>query len=493
MSDHDDEKKKQPMEAFLAELLAAGQHACTNVIRGCRARLDASYTKKRCPACLENDRIKDNARRAKKQEEANEMAATTSDRAVCIGCGEAKPKDAFIGERSTQPTKRCRECRNKGKEIDARRDRDRRNELARIAERKEERVAKKREWKEANPEKVEQAMKVHRAQARSVDPEGFRRRQAENQRQWRQTHPNQVADFNDRRANTVDGHYGATLNAARQKGVACTLTRDAFGDLVTTPCFYCGQLDARGFNGVNRNDCTGDYSEENCMSCCNRCMTAKGCLDGHHFIRRARHLANHDDGMPGGDDAAFGDRRGSSYQESLESAARRDIEFIMPRPAYQGLTDGACYLCGKTNSSTHRNGLDRIDSNIGYRPNNCRPCCAECNLMKSNASLESFREQMKRIRAHREGIPLPSPTGHGASVISKNGRKPNSTQLQRARQERLSATEQRDREYLASVGKATRSVSSSAAGTVNAQSVPSLAAEQDEESSSSEDDDDAKL
>jgi hypothetical protein len=43
------------------------------------------------------------------------------------------------------------------------------------------------------------------------------------------------------------------------------------------------------------------------------------------------------------------------------------------------------------------NGIDRINSNLGYSIDNCVPCCSQCNWSKSNLSLSDFNEWIGRL------------------------------------------------------------------------------------------------
>lgn len=43
------------------------------------------------------------------------------------------------------------------------------------------------------------------------------------------------------------------------------------------------------------------------------------------------------------------------------------------------------------------NGMDRIDSLLGYEKSNVAPCCHRCNKAKSNYDLESFKQWIKQI------------------------------------------------------------------------------------------------
>lgn len=82
-----------------------------------------------------------------------------------------------------------------------------------------------------------------------------------------------------------------------------------------------------------------------------------------------------------------------------------------------------CYYCGKTDvgniarMSVHGkknfseqemqeydlllNGIDRIDSSIGYTRENSRPCCYRCNVAKSDMKESDFYEMILAIVQHR--------------------------------------------------------------------------------------------
>ena len=44
-----------------------------------------------------------------------------------------------------------------------------------------------------------------------------------------------------------------------------------------------------------------------------------------------------------------------------------------------------------------RNGVDRIDSSLGYTIDNCVACCDKCNYAKHDLSTEDFKEWIIKI------------------------------------------------------------------------------------------------
>ena len=59
-----------------------------------------------------------------------------------------------------------------------------------------------------------------------------------------------------------------------------------------------------------------------------------------------------------------------------------------------GLKKGAEYVY---------NGIDQVDSSLGYEHDNCVPCCKICNLAKRNMPREEFIEWINRGHAHLSG------------------------------------------------------------------------------------------
>lgn len=57
-----------------------------------------------------------------------------------------------------------------------------------------------------------------------------------------------------------------------------------------------------------------------------------------------------------------------------------------------------CFYCGKkSNWPDKRNGIDRVNNNIGYIESNTVPACIECNIAKSNSSVDEFKNWIIRL------------------------------------------------------------------------------------------------
>jgi hypothetical protein len=73
------------------------------------------------------------------------------------------------------------------------------------------------------------------------------------------------------------------------------------------------------------------------------------------------------------------------------------------------LVKGHCHYCGtapsprvvsKSRRYEDLNGIDRVDSSLGYTIANCVSCCSMCNKMKMDIGQAEFIIQVLRIAAH---------------------------------------------------------------------------------------------
>ncbi len=90
-------------------------------------------------------------------------------------------------------------------------------------------------------------------------------------------------------------------------------------------------------------------------------------------------------------------------------ASIRHLPFTITKVEFKLITLSPCFYCGEHPkykihdnkkgdlSSYTYNGLDRRDNNKGYTTENVVPCCAICNLAKSNLSYEKFIEWIGKI------------------------------------------------------------------------------------------------
>ena len=112
-----------------------------------------------------------------------------------------------------------------------------------------------------------------------------------------------------------------------------------------------------------------------------------------------------------------------SYKKRALAAG---LEFTITREQFRDLTQKACHYCGapptgKSQKSSARvrdikrgaiktgtqisqyiyNGLDRIDSALGYTVENVVPCCGVCNHAKHTMSYADFTAWLDRVADFR--------------------------------------------------------------------------------------------
>lgn len=92
-------------------------------------------------------------------------------------------------------------------------------------------------------------------------------------------------------------------------------------------------------------------------------------------------------------------KTGFTQKERLRIAAiksgakRRNIPYNLSDEEVVSIISQPCAYC----KEEYANGIDRIDSMKGYEEENVVPCCAICNRMKNNYSLDFFKAHIKKI------------------------------------------------------------------------------------------------
>lgn len=106
-----------------------------------------------------------------------------------------------------------------------------------------------------------------------------------------------------------------------------------------------------------------------------------------------------------------------TFNGYVRSAAKRGHNWGLTREQFFSLTQTVCFYCGCLPSNKYGecselrlngvfvgNGIDRVDSSLGYSISNCVSCCKTCNYMKRSLSFEEFKAHILRIAAHVEAL-----------------------------------------------------------------------------------------
>lgn len=282
--------KKHQLQVFVDEVVSEGKKTCAAYIRGCRVKLELTYAFAKCETCRTKEREKDHNRRREAKEEA--LLAMTANERLCNTCCSAQPANQFIGVLGVE-TVTCQSCRDAGKVQEAKRDKEHRNALAREADKKEERIAVKKQWKENNYEKVaEYGLTSRQNKIEKNGVEEYLKTNAEHAKKWREDNPEKVEQNNKAKINNIKLQYGVYQRSAGLKQLPFEMTQDEFERVVKNPCKYCGIIQDKGFNGIDRLDSSVGYTMENIVSCCSMCNYMKNTVSATVFVRRAEHILN---------------------------------------------------------------------------------------------------------------------------------------------------------------------------------------------------------
>lgn len=91
----------------------------------------------------------------------------------------------------------------------------------------------------------------------------------------------------------------------------------------------------------------------------------------------------------------------------------RNLTFELTYEEFSKVIVEPCYYCGSELSNLKitknckegfkYNGIDRIDSSVGYREDNVVACCSMCNTAKSNLSQQEFLQWVNKIYNFQNG------------------------------------------------------------------------------------------
>lgn len=88
-------------------------------------------------------------------------------------------------------------------------------------------------------------------------------------------------------------------------------------------------------------------------------------------------------------------------------ARLKKIEFSLSFDTFCKMISLECFYCGEFEHNRYKdpynseilryNGIDRLNSNIGYIDNNTVTCCGQCNYMKLDYSKDEFLNKVAKI------------------------------------------------------------------------------------------------
>lgn len=298
-------------------------------------------------------------------------------------CKKLYPNEYFI-DKYGKITKKCLTCR----------------EIGRIKDNREQRKQSKAIWKENNHDKTALYWMNYRGRQRSTPEkeQEYLDRCARVAREWREKNPDKMVEANEKKRKNVKIYYNIYKKCASDKNLDFELTEEEYYELVQKECYYCNEIQEKGFNGLDRVNCRKGYIKDNCVPCCEICNFIKGSLEEHIFIRRVEHILSHQ-GLYEGKlyPECFANHYSARYDIYEKRANKKILDFKITREEFKNICLQDCYICGKKTDDNHVNGIDRIDNNKGYEKDNVKACCGECNFMKNKFDLNVFYDKLKKI------------------------------------------------------------------------------------------------
>ena len=113
----------------------------------------------------------------------------------------------------------------------------------------------------------------------------------------------------------------------------------------------------------------------------------------------------------------------NNYYEIKRSAEKRNIDFNLDKNYVEKLVISECFYCGSKSEKEFLNGIDRLNSTIGYTEDNCISCCNTCNIIKGSLDPTTFINRCEHICTYRglieDGILYPELfCDHNSSTFS---------------------------------------------------------------------------
>ncbi len=192
----------------------------------------------------------------------------------------------------------------------------------------------------------------------------------------------------------------AVINAKTQIGKAKQVKEDLTGRILGKLTVLKRDVDKigliRGSYWICECEC-GNIRSISRQSLINHGTKSCGCLIRETAAKRA---------MPDG-----GADKNHWLNKYKRRARENGVEFTLTDEEFFEICSLNCFYCNakpthKSNGHKHvirqeklylANGIDRVNSKIGYVPGNCVPCCKICNFMKTDKTMEMFINKVLEI------------------------------------------------------------------------------------------------
>lgn len=216
--------------------------------------------------------------------------------------------------------------------------------------------------------------------------------------------------------------YSQYRAQAQIRQLSFELTEVQFRLVTGSNCRYCGRGPSRikrspgspGFytyNGVDRLDNSGGYTESNSVAACWECNSAKHDMSEQEFLKWAS-AVNSQQTKPQQlivtENGAFRNPIKVLLRRYQSAAKSKGIAWNLTDEEFGQLIVQPCRYCTRPphktvtayKSNALYTGIDRIENTGGYSPGNVAPCCWTCNNAKGSGSVEDLYLIAERVVTH---------------------------------------------------------------------------------------------
>jgi len=377
--------------------------ACNGYLRGCREILDYNYGFTRCEKCREKERLKDSSRIQTRINTRQEYNKTVTKDKICTCCNKTLPLKEFRKEYSDDLYKQCAECRRKNQIRDAE---EERKEKKKLYEHTDIRKQWKAKWKSENKDLVRKYyLEARDKKIEELGIDKYREKCAQQMKEWRNDRDDLINNYYSNRRLKPNEKFNYYRRTADRKSLCFWLEYTECADLFDSACYYCGMAKTDKLNiGIDRLDSCDGYTLENTVPCCEDCNLIKNTISYDIFLDKIHHVLSYNK-LIDEDEYYFNFDRPctmstifTTYEDYIRFSKKRKIPFDLTEKEYYNLKEQKCYICGvEPDNVVYTNGIDRLNSKIGYTMENSRTSCKECNIMKRQYTLDELYDRYLKI------------------------------------------------------------------------------------------------
>lgn len=242
---------------------------------------------------------------------------------------------------------------------------------------------------------------AYRKRERAKDEVAYLERNAKSHLEWSHRNPDKIKEQQMKERMEPDRRIKALVTEAKARDIFIDI--DGLPQLkvkFSEPCNYCAFVPEIGkdyLNGLDRLDVKLGFTDANTVPCCGVCNHMKGPQDVDEFIDNIRRISKYmeidiDSVVVGARTPA---RPLGGWSECREAPAKEKKDFLTLNQKIK-MWSSPCYLCGRSPCF----GIDRLDADGDYTVDNSKPCCTDCNYMKSDRSFDHFKTHIGLIDAY---------------------------------------------------------------------------------------------